>query len=184
MKKLYSVILLLFSLFFLLSCGKDKWEGYKLYENDEFGFSIYYPEDWSFREGFGRDSEQITGSIVVFQSPSEGKMDLFRENVNIFIETLPDSVDNVDAYLQYSKSYLPTQLANMNITEEGKQVINGVDSRWIIFGYTSRLKDLASMGYIFYRDGMGFVINSTSMPEDFMKFRRTFEKISTSIQFN
>ncbi|KUG24752.1 hypothetical protein ASZ90_005443 [hydrocarbon metagenome] len=184
MKKLQSTVAFLLLVFFLFGCGRDKMDGYKLYENDDYGFSLYYPEDWTFREGLGRDNENITGSIVVFQSPSEGKMDFFRENVNIFIETLPDSVTDVDSYLRYSKSYLPTQLANMNITEEGKQVINGVDSRWIIFGYTSRMKDLASMGYIFYRDGMGFVINSTSLPEDFMKFRRTFEKISTSIQFN
>ncbi len=182
MRKIHSSLLVFLFALILFSCkSEDKYEGFSNYENEEKGFSIQYPENWNFREGFSKDLE--TGSIVVLQSPSEGKKDLFLENVHIFTEPLPDSVKNVDDYLEYSKIFLPTQLQEMEIQDEGKIQIDGIQSRWIIFNYVNRLQRVTSIGYIFYRNGEGFVIVGTSRPESFMGFRHLFEKIATSIKF-
>ena len=182
MRKIYSSLLVILSVLILFSCkSEDKYEGFKKYENEEKGFSIKYPENWNYREGFAKEIE--TGSIVVFQSPSEGKRDLFLENVHVFTEPLPDSVKNVDDYLEYSKIYLPSQLQEMEILEEGKSQIDGQQSRWIIFNYVNRLQRVTSIGYIFYKNDEGFAVVATARPEDFMGKRRLFEKIVTSIKF-
>lgn len=182
MKKILFTLFFLTLILLMFSCkSEDKYEGYKTYKNSNAGFTLQYPEDWTYREGLGKDID--LGSIVIFQSPSEGKQDLFRENVHIFTESLPDSVKNVDEYLAFSKQSLPQLLQEMEILEEGKTLIDGQTSRWIIFNYVSQLQRVTSIGYMFYRNGKGFVITATSRPEDFMSYRRTFEKIATSIKF-
>ncbi|WKZ70296.1 MAG: hypothetical protein QY331_03365 [Melioribacteraceae bacterium] len=183
MKKIHLSVLFTLIVIFLIACQKENMEGYKLYENEEYQFTIQYPENWVYREGLAKDSGLDLGSIVVIQAPNEGKKDLFRENVHIFTEALPDSVTNIDEYLTYSKSYLPTQLQQIDFKEEGKVIIDGKPARWIIFDFVNRLQMVTTIGYIFYMDGYGLVITSTSRPEDFMKYRRTFENISTSIKF-
>ncbi len=170
--------------FLLFGCGKDEMEGYKTYENDTHGFSIQYPEEWTYREGLGKDSESGVGAIVVFQSPKEGKKDLFRENAYIFTEELPDSVTNVDEYLDYSKYSLPEQMKEFEILSEGEALINGEKSKWIIFSYVSRMQKSQSLAYMFYKDGQGFVFTSTARPNTLMSFRRLFENMSTSIKFD
>lgn len=183
MKQIFKTITISLLAIVVFSCGSKEKEGFKTYTNENEGFSISYPEDWVYREGFGKDASFETGSIVVFQSPSEGKKDLFRENVHVFTETLPDSVIDIESYYNYSKNYLPNQLNELEFIENRKTIINGEPAHWVIFKYSSRLQLVNSLGYMFYRDGHGLVITCTSRPEDFMKFRRTFEDIATSIEF-
>lgn len=180
--KIKTIVLLLIMVI-LFGCKPDKREGYTLYENDSYGFSIEYPEDWTSREGFGKESESGMGAIVVFQSPSEGKKDLFRENTYIFSEDLPDSVKNVTQYMEYSKSALPAQMNEFEVLEEGSAEMDGEKSEWIIFTYVQRLQKLQSIAYIFHRGDYGLVVISSSRPDSFMSFRRTFENIATSIKF-
>lgn len=181
--KIKTTILLFFIITIFFGCKPDKREGYTLYENENYGVSIEYPEDWNSREGFGKESESGTGAIVVFQSPSEGKKDLFRENTYIFTEDLPDTVQNVTQYMEYSKSALPAQMGEFEVLEEGTAKMDGEKSEWIIFSYVQRLQKMQSIAYIFHRGDYGLVIISTSRPESFMSFRRTFENIATSIKF-
>jgi hypothetical protein len=169
---------------FLISCGKEEKAGFKTYTNDEQGFTLSYPETWGYREGFAKDSETATGTIVIFQAPYEGKKDIFRENAVIFNEELPDSVKDVDSYFEYSQEYLPTQLEDLEIKDSGKRIVNGTPARWLIFQYTNRLQRVTALGYMFYHNDKGLVITSTARPEDFMRWRRTFEDIATSIEFN
>lgn len=179
--------LLLFSMLISLiaiSCAKKELEGYTTYEDETHGFTIQYPEDWTARGGLGKDNESITGAIVVFQSPSEGKTDVFRENSYIFSESVPDSVTDLESYIRFNKTNLPNQLQEFEIKEEGTQVIDGKKSHWMIFSYVQRLQKVMSIAYVFYKDDQGFAIVSTSRPDVFMKYRRTFENISTSINFN
>ncbi|RJP62352.1 MAG: hypothetical protein C4543_02135 [Ignavibacteriales bacterium] len=183
MKKNHLSVLFTLIVIFLIACQKENMEGYKLYENEEYQFTIQYPEDWTYREGFAEALNPEHGSIVVFQSPNEGKFDLFRENVHIFAEALPDSVADIASYLKYSKNFLPTQFDEITFLDEGRLAIDGKISRWIMFEYVRQLRRVSSIGYMFYMDGYGLVINSTARPEDIMKYRRTFENISTSIKF-
>ncbi len=183
MKTKLLLIVSIIILIFINSCSKNELKGYKEYTNDEYGFSIFYPTDWNYREGFGRDSKTSTGAIVVFQDSLESKGDLFRENTYIFTESLPDSVTNVDEYLKYSKSSLPSQMKEFKVLDDGETIINERKSDWVIFSYVSRLQRVQSLAYLFIVDGKGFVITSTSRPEDFMRFRRTFENIAKSIKF-
>lgn len=183
MKKIFTSLSIFAFIILFVSCGEKETQGYQTYENDNEGFTISYPENWNYKEGFAKDSKLATGSIVVFQNPSEGKRDLFQENVHIFTEPLPDSVKNIDQYFEYSQSYLPAQLKDIEFVEKGKIVIDGVNAKWMIFTYANRLQKVNSIGYIFYRDGHGLVITGTARPEDFMRFRRTFENIATSIKF-
>ena len=184
MKKFFLFLVSSLLFLFLFSCKPEILEGYTLYENSEHNFSIQYPENWQYREGFAKDSENLTGAIVVLQSPFEGKGDFFKENTYIFTENIPDTVTNVGEYLDYTLKTLPSQMNEFNKSEDGREIINGKESIWIKFSYVSRMQRLESLAYIFYKDGMGYVINSTTRPELFIKYRRTFENISRTMKFN
>ena len=70
--------------------------GFKLYTNNDFNFSIQYPQDW--------EMDEPGGDIKVqFYSPQENDDDSFKENVNVIVSSLPANVtfdQYVDANLK------------------------------------------------------------------------------------
>ena len=55
---------------------------FRLYTNDQIGFSIKYPADWAVRENM------MSEIPVVFVSPKEGPLDVFQENLSVVVQDL------------------------------------------------------------------------------------------------
>jgi hypothetical protein len=64
---------------------------YLTYTNSQYGFSLSYPSGWTVQENTG-------GSVVTFQAPSEGRDDLYRENLKVTVEDLSSSPMSLEQY--------------------------------------------------------------------------------------
>ena len=62
------------------------------YQNSSYRFSLRYPKNWQVIE-----SPQ-PGVAVVFLSPKETALDVFRENINITIQPVPDEIASIKTF--------------------------------------------------------------------------------------
>jgi eukaryotic-like serine/threonine-protein kinase len=82
------------------------------YGNSTLGVNVKYPSEW-------QRAVQAGGgiSIIQFFSPLQNKSDIFRENVNIAIENLPNNKTNVTQYSRASLSVIAKSLPGFNLTK-------------------------------------------------------------------
>src|ERR1041384_1451250 len=80
------------------------------YGNSTLGVNVKYPSEW-------QRAVQAGGgiSIIQFFSPLQNKSDIFRENVNIAIENLPNNKTNVTQYSRASLSVIAKSLPGFNL---------------------------------------------------------------------
>ena len=90
---------------------------YLTYENTQYGFRMSYPAGWTVQENTG-------GAAVTFQAPSEGRDDLYRENMRITVEDLSS---NPMSLAQYKDAQLAKRQAldNFNKIIDGPYKISG-----------------------------------------------------------
>ena len=62
------------------------------YQNSSYKFFVRYPKNWQVIE-----SPQ-PGVAVVFLSPKETALDVFRENINITIQPVPDEIASIKTF--------------------------------------------------------------------------------------
>ena len=87
------------------------------YENAQYRFRMIYPSGWNVQENTG-------GSAVTFQSPSEGRDDLYLENMKVVVEDLSSNPMSLE---QYKDAQLAKKqsLASFNKVMDGPYKING-----------------------------------------------------------
>jgi hypothetical protein len=90
---------------------------YLTYSNSQYGFSISYPSGWTMQENTG-------GSVVTFQAPSEGRDDLYLENMKVTVEDLSSSPMSLE---QYKSAQLAKKqaLANFNLIYDQAYRVSG-----------------------------------------------------------
>ena len=60
---------------------KYRIEGMRTYKDPQHRFTIHYPKKWEVRQ-------KTAGADVLFLSPRDGDLDLFRENVSVIVQPL------------------------------------------------------------------------------------------------
>jgi PsbP-like protein len=105
----------------------QKGSDYLTYTNSQYGFSISYPSGWAVQENTG-------GSVVTFQAPSEGRDDLYRENLKVTVEDLSSSPMSLE---QYKSAQLAKKqsLASFNLIYDQAYRVSGFNG-WKI-AYTA-----------------------------------------------
>jgi len=100
---------------------------YLTYTNSQYGFSISYPSGWTVQENTG-------GSVVTFQAPSEGRDDLYRENLKVTVEDLSSSPMSLEQY-KSAQMTKKQALANFNLIYDQAYRVSGFNG-WKI-AYTA-----------------------------------------------
>ena len=97
------------------------------YTNDQHNFSIKYPASWTL-------GENINNAAVIFYSPQETELDIFRENVNIVVQ---DISKNPLSLKRYSKTAIRQMEAvfsnNMMILESEPMFFAGQEGYKFVF---------------------------------------------------
>jgi hypothetical protein len=109
----FTVSLVLFQLTYAQNNSTEFRSGnFTDYGNSTLGVNIKYPSEW-------QRAVQAGGgiSIIQFFSPLQNKSDIFRENVNIAIENLPNNKTNVTQYSRASLSVIAKSLPGFNLTK-------------------------------------------------------------------
>lgn len=144
------------------------------YINKERGFSLEFPAGWDARENY-------YGTLVAALSPFEGPEDDFQENVNIVIEELPPGM-TLDEYVRHSINNLDFFLTEPQIHEKGLFSGGGKKAWWVIYSHRMGKLHLKAMSYTFLVGNTAYIITSTSQPEKFEEYRKSFDEVSRSFE--
>ena len=172
------LLTLLFVFLWLTGCKSEKIDGYETYENDTYGLTISYPQEWYARP---RAIKNEIGPIVMFNPPTK---DSLIAHITVFTEKLPEDIKDLEGYFNYSKKMFLSQAHNLELLNTKEDNINGSDTYRVEFTYNRGHFIAKSLIYMFIIDGKGYVVSSVTNTESFEKFEPIFEKVSRSIKFN
>src|SRR3989338_5418929 len=97
------------------------------YENAQYGFALKYPAAWSLAENQG-------GAAVVFYSPKENALDIFRENVNIVVQDISRNPMGLDKYTETAITQMQAVFGtNLEVMDSSPTFIDNRPAHQFIF---------------------------------------------------
>jgi eukaryotic-like serine/threonine-protein kinase len=147
------------------------------YTNDEYQFSLKYPETWSERQ----IDDPITGEIAVFTSPKETDTDAFAEKVYLAVEYLSSEPIDLE---QYSQTVLErikqSEDSSIELYEDFKTTIDKSPARTVIYSRQQGSLQLRQMESFTIKNNQVYIAIYTAESDKFAKFYPTVEKIINS----
>jgi len=114
-----------------------------------------------------------TPSLFIMYSPLE-KNDNFQENANLIIEALPAAY-TVSEYMEASMASLESVYTNFKLLETS-------DMFHIVSGQFGEIP-VQQIQYFFIHDDKAYVLTFSSNPENFDRYRPTFDSIAQTLSF-
>ena len=151
---------------------------YRIYTNDDYGFSILFPKAWSL-------DYNNNGLTVQATSPLENATDTFGESsgvIGVYMDydrTLEDfHLRNKGALATIYNSY------NFQFKGEGDTKINGRDAKVLEFTYTSDGTTYYNQEFEVVCWDRAYVVLNVSTPDDVSRFRDLFAEIGHSLSIS
>ena len=159
-------------LFFAVSRNSE--EKFAEYVNDDYQFSLKYPQNWSKQQ----IDDPITGEIVVFNSPPETNTDLFSEKVYIAIEYLSSEPTDLNEYSRTVVERIQqTEGSDRELYEEFSSTIDNASARTVIYARQQSGMQLRQMESFTIKNNQVYIAIYTAEADKFAKFYPTVEKM-------
>ena len=142
------------------------------YYDKEKGFSIQFPADWERIAG-----PQAMGAAILALSPPEGQEDQYRENVNVFTDDAP-AEKNLEEYFQETMAGAHKLLTDLVEYEKDQVTLGGVPARRIVISHRLGQVSVKAIEYVLVKGKRGYAITCSAAPEQFDKYKPTFEEIA------
>ena len=123
-----------------------------LYENQEFAFSITFPEQW---EVMHKSAQHQL--LVIGRSPLTDENDDFRENISIVSERRPHNW-NLEQYALRNLEDMRANTEGFTLESRGIDEINGVPSYWIEYRVAIDGADFHMVAYFLAGEEYAYVI--------------------------
>ncbi|MEL7420917.1 MAG: PsbP-related protein [Cyanobacteria bacterium J06643_13] len=160
----------------VVGLNKNAQEDFAEYVNDDYQFSLQYPEKWSKRE----IDDPITGEIVVFASPQETNTDLYAEKVHIAVEYLSSEPTSLEKYSQTVLNRIREAEGSIELYEDFKTTIDNFPARTVVYSRQEGSLQLRQMEAFTIKNNQVYVAIYTAERAKFSKFYPTVEKIIDS----
>ena len=183
-KSLQKIIWFLLSLPFIVATviifiglNKNSQRDFAEYINNEYQFSLKYPQDWSEQQ----IDDPITGEVVVFNSPLETGADLFREKVYVAIEYLASEPTDLAEYSQTVLERInETEGNNTELYKDFRSTIDNAPARTVVYSRQEGRLQLRQMESFTIRNDRVYIAIYTAEEAQFSKFYPTVEKMIDS----
>lgn len=147
------------------------------YTNEDYQFSLKYPQTWSERQ----IDDPITGEIVVFTSPKETDADPFTEKVYIAVENLSSEPTNLEQYRQTVLDRInQSGSSNIKLYEDFPTKISQAPARTVIYSRQQGSLPLQQMESFTIKNNQVYIAIYTAERDKFAKFYPAVEKIIDS----
>ncbi|MEO1341226.1 MAG: PsbP-related protein, partial [Cyanobacteria bacterium J06635_13] len=160
----------------VVGLNKNAQEDFAEYINDDYQFSLQYPETWSKRE----IDDPITGEIAVFASPQETNTDLYAEKVHIAVEYLSSEPISLEEYSQTVLNRIREAEGSIELYEDSKTTIDNLPARTVVYSRQEGSLQLRQMEAFTIKNNQVYVAIYTAERAKFSKFYPTVEKIIDS----
>ena len=160
-----------------IGMNRNSYRDFAEYINDDYQFSLKYPEQWSERQ----IDDPITGEIVVFNSPKETEADLFLEKVYIATEYLSSEPTSLEEYSQTVIDRInETAGEEIELYEEYRSKIDDYPARTVIYSRQQGSLQLRQMEAFTIVNNQVYIAIYTAERAKFSKFYPTVEKMIDS----
>lgn len=146
-----------------------------LYENQNFGFRVDYPQSWSKRN---RDDFLARGAV--FFSPLESDADQFKEQVSVLVEDLSRDL-SLSEYTKQSLAEIK-QLSDPNIGAAQVVAMGAHEGRQIIYQGEENGNPVQRMQTWSVNGNRAYVITYTALPDSFNDYLPTVEEMIKSFE--
>jgi len=148
---------------------------YRIYANDDYGFSIRFPKVWSL-------DYNNSGLAVQATSPLENAADAYQESSGV-IGVYMDYDRTLEDYHLRNKGALATVYNSYNflIKGEGDTRIDGRDAKVLEFTYTSGSTTIYNQEFEVVSGDRAYVVLNISTTDNFARFRDLFAEIGHSL---
>ncbi len=139
--------------------------GYKLYQNSDYGFSFKYPSNWV--------KAPKLGMIIAFEENDKEK--LLAPYVGVGQQPIYDPSYNIKDFSKAADKILMKSRGYAKISEESRKIGN-TDGYEIVF-------DIASFRYryiYYYKDNSAFLLVLGALQPDFDNYKDEFDYIANS----
>ena len=160
-----------------IGLNKQAYKNFTNYVNDDYQFSIKYPENWSHQEL----DDPITGEVVVFTSPLETNADLFLEKVYITVEYLSSESTTLEQYTQIVFERINQEKGNeIEVYQDRKTKIGESPARMVVYSRKEEGLQLRQMEAFTIKNNQVYIAIYTAERAKFSKFLGTAEKMIDS----
>ena len=146
----------------------------KTYNNKDYGITIDYPANWEMHE-------RVEGSVVVFASPAQTTMDVFRENVNVAIQDLSTNHLTLDQFTDVATKQLTAVFNNVKIVSSTPATLAGRPAHQIVYVATGDT-NLKIMHIWFVENNMAYTVTYTAAESKYDEFLGTANKMIKSFK--
>ena len=144
---------------FLIGVNKNRYKGFISYSNDNYNFTLNYPENWEVREL----DDPITGGVVLFSSPAESTFDPFIEKVYISVEYLAPDINSLDQYTQTIFNRIKQENGNeIKVYKDKRTKLGQYPARMVIYSRQENGLLLRQMEAFTIKNNRVYVITYTA----------------------
>ena len=98
------------------------------YQDPSYKFAVHYPSKWQVIKA------PQAGVAVVFLSPKESALDVFRENINVTVQPVPDDIASIKTFSQTITEQMKAVFqSNIKILEDKPFVFSGRQGHRMVF---------------------------------------------------
>lgn len=137
----------------------DNWKSF-----DDTGFAIHYPDS------FDMDTSGQMGMTFLMLSRQTSPQDMFRENVNLLIQNLPDQSISLDMFVEISEGQIKTLVTNGNLIDSKRLSANGKQFQRIIYSGRQGKFDLKWLQYYWVENRKAYVLTLTCEQNQYDKY--------------
>ncbi|MEM9507637.1 MAG: PsbP-related protein, partial [Cyanobacteria bacterium P01_E01_bin.35] len=172
-----SIPFVIASIIVFIGINKNPRNKFFSYVNDDYQFSIKYPQHWSQRQL----DDPITGDIVVFASPQETDSDLFLEKLYIAVEYLPSELMSLEQYTQdVFERINQAKGSKLDTYEDYQTTVDKLPARKVIYSRQEEGLQLKQMETFTIRNNQVYIAIYTAERAKFSKFHNTVEQMIES----
>lgn len=147
-------------------------KGFKEHSTDVFWMN--YPEEWELQ---ATEEDGLKFSIF---SPLDGANDMFRENMNMTTEALPNSSITLSYYVESAMEMITTSIPGVKVLEN--KTVNGKygDYQKVVYSGDYGGMNLKWKQFVQIKGATAYVVSFTALSDTYDEFDAITEKTMTS----
>ena len=158
-----------------MGCKKEQDPG--RYYNEEYKFSIAFPDNWEVKENDFIGNPEIVSAFKGTESDDKS----FRENIQVTKTMLPETT-TFSSFNTLFIETLETKLDGFLKEDNGEATINDLNATWISFSYNLNEEKRNALYYFIKNDQNIYLIIGTAKPESYGESKGNFKKAITSFK--
>ena len=150
---------------------------FKTFESKRYGLSIGYPKSWTVRT-------DLPGVVVVFVSPLESEIDVFRENVSVIVQDLSANPQTLNKYVQIAEMQVRGFFKDqIEVKFSGPTLVAGMTGHKLVYKGVNKAGgdlNIAMEHIMFIKDNKAYQLTFSAIVSKFDRYEGIFKNMVRS----